>query len=201
MHLQTGNIHFQPDPLNKEFTMTTNFKHVRLTRKLAFMATAAALGIGLSAQGHAAQATANASGTVVAPLAVSAVNDLVFGSFAPGVGGSVTVSTSGVRTNVGAILMTGAVPAAARFDIVGEAATTYSITHSGSTTLTSGVNSMALTKFSDLTASNATSGDATAGMLGAGGTQSLFVGGTLTVAAAQAIGTYTGTVVVTVEHN
>jgi hypothetical protein len=184
--------------------MTTKFKQPRLTGALALWAGAAAMGLGLcfTAPAHAAQATASATGTVVTPIAITAASDLVFGSFAPGAGaGSVTVSTSGARTSVGAFLMSGAPPSAARFNITGEPSTTYSITHSGSATLTSGPNSMALSKFSDLNASNATSGVATAGNLGAGGAQSLYVGGTLAVAAGQAPGVYTGTVVATVDYN
>lgn len=181
--------------------MITTFKHVRFTGKLAAAVAAAALGMGLAAPAHAAQATANATGTVVTPITIAAVTDLVFGRFAPGAGGTVTVSTGGVRSNTGAVLMTGAAPSAARFNITGDASATYSITHSGSTSLNNGPSSMALTKFSDLTAANATSGVATSGVLSAGGTQSLYVGGTLAVAASQAPGVYTGTVVATVEYN
>ena len=181
--------------------MTTNFKHVRFSGKLALTAAAAALAIGFSMPGQAAQATANATATVVTPITITAVKDLVFGSFAPGAGGTVTVSTSGVRSNTGAVLLTGALPGAARFNITGDPSTTYSITHSGSAALTSGPSSMALTKFSDLTAANAVAGVANAGVLSAAGTQSLYVGGTLVVAAAQAPGVYTGTVVATVEYN
>jgi hypothetical protein len=126
----------------------------------------------------------------------------VFGTFAAGVAGTVTVSNSGVRSATGgAVLMTGAAPSAARFNITGQPSTTYSITHSGSATLTSGANSMVLTKSSDLTGANVTSGNVTAGLLDGAGTQSLFVGGTLTVGAAQAPGVYTGTVVATVDYN
>ncbi len=60
---------------------------------------------------------------------------------------------------------------------------------------------MALAKFSDLSGANATSGEVTTGTLDGAGTQSLFVGGTLTVAAAQVPGVYTGTVIATVEYN
>jgi spore coat protein U-like protein len=185
----------------KELSMTITYKQARLTGKLAFLAAAAALGACLGAPAQAAQATANATGTVVTPIAIAAAVDLVFGSFAPGAGGSVTVSTSGVRAATGAILMTGATPSAARFNITGEASTTYSITHSGSATLTSGANSMALAKFSDLSAGNATSGNPATGTLDGAGAQSLYVGGTLTVGAAQAPGVYTGTVIATVEYN
>jgi len=154
---------------------------------------------------HAAQASANASGTVVAPIAISAAANLVFGSFAPGAGGTVTVSTSGVRQASGPILMGAATPGAARFNISGEAGSSYSITHSGSAVLTNtigtGGETMILTKFSDLTGANATAGTAAAGTLDGAGTQSLYVGGTLTVGAAQAPGVYTGTVIATVEYN
>lgn len=181
--------------------MSITFKQPRLTGKLALLAFAAALGAGLNAPAQAAQATANASGTVVAPIAIVVANDLVFGSFAPGAGGDVTVSTSGARATTGPILMAGAAPSAARFNITGEAASTYSITHSGSATLTSGANTMTLTKFSDLSAANATSGNPPTGTLDGAGAQSLYVGGTLAVGAAQAPGLYTGTVIATVEYN
>lgn len=174
---------------------STNYQ--QMTLKFACAAALALAG----ASAHAAQATASASGTVVAPIAITVATQLAFGSFAPGAGGTVTVSTSGARTATGAVLMGGASGSAARFNITGEAGTTYSITHGGSTQLTSGANSMNLTKASDLTAANTTSGNVTAGTLDGAGGQSLYVGGTLAVAAAQAPGVYAGTVVATVEYN
>ena len=185
--------------------MTITFKQPRLTGKLAFMAALAAFGAGASAPSLAAQASANASATVVAPIAVAAVVDLVFGSFAPGAGGSVTVSTSGVRTASGPVLLTATPSSAARFNITGQAGATYSIVHTGTVVLTNtigaGGETMALTKFSDLTGANATSGTATSGTLSGLGAQSLFVGGTLAVGPTQVAGLYTGTVVATVEYN
>lgn len=179
--------------------MSTHFTHARSTARQALLA--AALGACLAAPVQAAQDTASATGTVVTPIAIVAAGNLAFGSFAPGAGGTVTVSTSGVRTASGPILMTGAAASAARFDISGEASSTYSITHSGSATLTSGANTMALTKFSDLSAANATAGNPLTGTLDGTGAQSLYVGGTLAVGAAQASGVYTGTVIATVEYN
>ena len=185
--------------------MTTPLKHPRLTRKLALVAAAAAFGACFSAPGLAAQATATASGTVVSPIAIAAAANLAFGNFAPGTGGSVTVSTSGVRAASGPVLMGAATPTAARFNITGAASTTYSITHSGTSVLTNttgtGGETMALAKFSDLTAGNATSGTVTAGTLDGAGAQSLYVGGTLTVGSSQVAGIYTGTVIATVEYN
>lgn len=171
-------------------------KSKQMTLKLICVAAVAMSGT----SAHAAQAQATASGTVVAPIAITVATNLAFGSFAPGAGGSVTVSTSGVRAATGAVLM-GSAGSAARFNITGEPGTTYSITHSGSTELTNGANSMTLTKFSDLSGANATSGTATAGTLDGAGAQSLYVGGTLQVSATQATGVYTGTVIATVEYN
>lgn len=158
-----------------------------------------------SAPAHAAQATATASGTVVAPIAITAATNLVFGSFAAGPGGTVTVSTSGARASSGVVLMGAGTPSAARFDITGQASSTYSITHGGTAVLTNttgtGNETMALTKFSDLAGANATSGTVSSGTLDGAGTQSLFVGGSLAVAAAQVPGVYVGTVIATVEYN
>lgn len=168
------------------------------------LASVAAAALVVSAPSHAVQASATASSTVIAPIAISAATNLAFGSFAAGAGGSVTVSTSGVRGGSGVVLTSASSGSAARFDITGEANTTYGITHSGTTVLTNtggAGETMVLTKFSDLTGANSTSGEATSGTLNASGAQSLFVGGTLTVGAAQVAGLYTGNVIATVEYN
>jgi len=171
--------------------------------KLALFASLAAASL-LPGAAQAAQATATASGTVVTPIAITAAANLAFGSFAAGAGGTITVSTSGARTSSGVVALGGGA-AAARFDITGSASTTYSISHSGTAVLTNttggGGETMALAKFSDLTAGNATSGNVSSGTLDGAGAQSLFVGGTLTVGAAQVPGVYTGTVIATVEYN
>ncbi|MFL6657552.1 MAG: DUF4402 domain-containing protein [Massilia sp.] len=185
--------------------MNTTFTSPRLSHRLALLMAAATLGAGLQMPAQAAQATATATGTVVTPIAISAATSLVFGSFSAGPGGSVTVSTSGVRAASGPVLMAAATPSAARFNITGSPASTYSITHSGTTVLTNttgtGGETMALSKCSDLTAANTTSGNVSTGTLDGSGAQSLYVGGTLSVAAAQVPGVYTGTVIATVEYN
>ncbi len=168
---------------------------------LALVASLTVAGLIMTAPARAATATATASGTVI----VAAVN-LAFGSFAPGAGaGSVTVSTSGVRGGTGVVLTTGAPPSAARFNITGHPNATYAISYGGSSVLTNttggGNETMALTRFSDFSAANATSGEMTTGTLSPAGTQSLYVGATLSVAANQVAGVYTGTVSATVEYN
>lgn len=181
--------------------MTTTCNPQQLPFKLALIAAMTAAGAGASLCAAAADATATASATVVTPIAVTAGANLSFGSFAAGPGGNVTVNTGGVRSASGPILSSAAAPSAARFDITGQGGLTYAITHGGSSTLSNGAASMALAKFSDLTGAGASSGNVLTGMLSPGGTQSLFVGGMLTVAVAQQPGAYSGTVVATVEYN
>lgn len=157
---------------------------------------------------HAAGATSVATATSISPIAVAASQVLSFGRFVPAVGATtLTISNSGVRTGTGAIILsnTQAAYSAARFDVSGEANATYSITHSGAAVLTAVAPAagatMALTKTSDFSASNATTTNVAAGTLGATGLQSIYVGGTIAVAASQAPGTYTGDVTITVEYN
>lgn len=184
--------------------MNINFKQRALKLALAsvFSLGAAALG----ANAYAASTTATATATVLVPIGITKATDLVFGSFAPGAGGSVTVSTSGARSATGAILSSiTATPSAARFNVTGGGASTYSISFTGtSTTLASTAtptDTMAFAPASDLTAGNATTGNVSAGTLTAGA-QSIYVGGVLTVGATQvAHADYTGSVAVAVEYN
>jgi hypothetical protein len=170
-------------------------KQLRTSLKLAF---AAALAISPSA--FAATTQASSSGTVVAPIAITKAADMAFGSFAAASGGSVIVSTSGIRTFGGGVLAMGGTPAAAKFDVTGEGTATYTISVVGDATLISGADTMAFEVYTDLTGANATTGTVALGALTAGA-QSIVVGGKLTVAGAQPTGTYTGNITATVEYN
>ncbi|MDR9438012.1 MAG: DUF4402 domain-containing protein [Halomonas sp.] len=178
---------------------------IRKNFRRTALASVVALGAFGASSSFAAEATTSATGTVIVPIAIAKSADLVFGKFAPGAGGSVTVSTSGARTGSGVILSTvGSSPTAAQFDVTGDNDATYDITWGGVTELSDGEttpNTMALERISDLTAGGATTGEVAAGTLGTGGTQSIYLGGTLTVAIAQPAGTYTGDVTATVEYN
>ncbi len=177
---------------------------IRKNFRRTALASVVALGAFGASNSFAADATATATGTVIEPIAITKVVDLNFGQFAPGsAGGTVTVATNGDRTASGPILSsTGASAAAAQFDVTGAADATYSIAWSGDTELTDGAtNTMTLGRISELTPSASTTvGDVTSGTL-ASGAQSIYLGGELTVATAQAAGTYTGNVTVTVEYN
>ncbi|MDO8699104.1 MAG: DUF4402 domain-containing protein [Rhodoferax sp.] len=179
-----------------------SFKHSALKAALASALVLGGAGFGVNA--YAAVATSTATSTVIAPIGITAPVVLSFGKFAPGAGGSVTISNSGARTSSGVILSsTSSVQTAARFDVTGEGSSTYAITHSGVTVLSDTAttpNTMALAKTSDLTGANVTTGNVATGTL-TSGVQSIYVGGTLTVGATQVAGTYTGAVTVTVEYN
>jgi hypothetical protein len=169
--------------------------------KLSLLASIAVFGAVASAPAVSATANATASADVITPIAVTKAADLAFGKFAAGAGGSVTVNTGGVRSQSG-VVGVGGTASTASFSITGEANATYAISFTGSSTeLTSGANKMPLALFSDLTGAGATSGNVLTGQLSAGGTQVLYVGGTLTVAANQAGGSYSGTINTDVQYN
>ena len=178
----------------------------RLLKVVISTAVAFSAGFGVNSYADAATATSVASAKVLVPIAISKTRDLAFGSFAPGVGGTVTVSTSGARTKSGTILSNiGVTPSAAQFAVTGDGVSTYSISFTNTalaSTATPG-DSMALAIFSDFTAGNATSGSvATNGGTLSSGAQTIYVGGTATVSPTQAIhADYAANVVVAVEYN
>ena len=184
--------------------MHSKFRSDRTKRQLAAVACAVAA-LTCSGQAFAEKATAIASATVLAtPAVLTKTADLSFGKFATGAAGSITISTSGVRTVSGGVLPSadGGTMTAATFVVSGDRGAAYSITHGGTSALsrTAGSETMLMTKFSDVSAANATTGTAAGGTLNAGA-QSIYVGGTLAVGANQAGGAYTGTISVTVEYN
>jgi hypothetical protein len=158
--------------------------------------------IGMSAFA-ANTATANASATIVSPIAITKTSDLVFGKLAVGaVGGNVAISTadvvsiSGAGTTVSQPPGSTGNPAAAVFGVTGEAAFTYAITlpADGAVTISDGAShTMAVNAF--------VSNPGTTGTLSGGGSDTLKVGATLVVGNNQVPGTYTGTFSVTVAYN
>lgn len=176
-------------------------KHSRLTLNHISLAALALAITAAAGSAAAAVATATSTSTVVSPITITKNADLAFGAFASSAStGTVTVSPNGSRAVSGGVTAMGGTPTAARFDVVGQTGTTYSIVLGGSTQLTSGSDNMPFATISDLSASAATSGNVTSGSL-TSGTQSIYVGGILTVGVNQPSGTYTGTVTATVEYN
>ncbi len=146
---------------------------------------------------QAASTTATAAAVVATPIGIAKTVDMDFGGVAEdGSGGTVILATDGSRTTGGgASVLSGSPGAAASFNVTGEGANTYSIVITGDpVTLNSGGNTMTATTFVTLPTPT---GTLTAGA------QTLLVGATLTLAAAQATGTYLSTTpfTVTVVYN
>jgi hypothetical protein len=152
--------------------------------KLAFAAIAL---IGFSSSSFAqATATATATATIVTPISITKTVDMNFGNLAvqTATGGTVVLTPAGVRSVTGGVTMPAVfgTVTAATFTVNGQGTYTYAITlPAAATTLTSGANTMTATTF--------TSNPSATGVLAAG-TQTLNVGATLNVAAAQAAGLY-----------
>jgi len=147
----------------------------------------------------AASDTATTTATVVQPIAIVDAQNLNFGEFAAGTGGTVVLTTAGAASPTGDVVLTAGTSTAAEFTVTGQADASFSIgiaddelTHSG------GVETMALVTTHDL--DGVSEDDPAAGVLTLG-TQTIYVGGTLTVASAQLPGVYTGTVTATVNYN
>lgn len=168
---------------------------MRKLNTLVVALTAVTLASYASAAQNTASTSANATARIVTPISISKTTDLNFGDVvASGSVGTVVVSTAGARSSTGgASLGNGTSVSAAAFTVGGQANATYSITLPASATVTSGANSMTVDTF--------TSNPSGTGNLGAGGSQTLNVGGTLNVGASQATGSYTGTFSVTVTYN
>ncbi|WLI90873.1 DUF4402 domain-containing protein [Massilia sp. R2A-15] len=182
--------------------MTTVKQHsLKIALVSAFAFGATVMSGGASAANNA---TASATATVVTPIAVTKATDLVFGSFYPGATtGTVDVNTNGTRTVSGGVAVAsgGATPSAAKFDVTGQASAAYTITYATGVTLTGPGAPMALTQISDLTGAGGAATLNTAGTLTAGGTQSIYIGGSLAVGANQTAGAYSGTISATVVYN
>lgn len=144
-----------------------------------------------SATGAFAQATATATATatIVTPISITKSVDMNFGNVAvsASTAGTVVLATDGTRTSTGGVTLptTAGTVTAASFAVAGQGNYTYAITlPSSALTITSGSNTMTVNTF----VSNPSAGSG--GTLSAGGTQTLLVGATLNVAAAQPAGVY-----------
>jgi len=115
----------------------------------------------------------------------------IFPSSSPG---QVILSPAGLRTAVGGLLLGGLSPSgAAAFLVNGAPNATYSILLPTRVTLTGPAGTLLVSDF--------TSAPSSSGVLSTTGSQTLNVGGTLTVAASQPDGDYSGTFGMTVAYN
>lgn len=178
-----------------------------LSRRLLIAAGLAAAATGAVAQ-SSATGTANATATIIRPITVSSSADLAFGNVVPGAsaGSLVIAATSGTptQTPAGGVTQPGTqrgTITAAKFDVAGEGALTYTITlPAGAATITDGTNNMTVDTWTSSIATTAGAG-LLSGTSGNAGTQTFYVGGKLNVGANQAAANYTGTFSVTVAYN
>lgn len=166
------------------------------------VASAAVLGTAAASHSFAAPAstTATTTATVVTPIAIAKAQDLSFGQFAAGTGGTVVLTTAGAKSKTGDVVLTAGTSTAAQFTVTGQADASFSIgiTDNDLTHSTDALQKMSFVTTHDLgggAANNPSTGTLT------GGTQTIFVGGTLTVGSAQTVGTYNGTVTAEVNYN
>lgn len=158
----------------------------------------AILGLGTSASAQTT-ASATATATIVTPISITKQVDMNFGNVAvqTATGGTVVLATDNSRTKTGGVTLpvnSGTVTAAV-FKVDGEGSYTYSITlPSSPLTITNGANNMTV---SDFVSNPSGTGQLTAG------TQTLNVGATLNVSAAQTAGVYVSSTPfdVTVNYN
>ena len=157
-------------------------------KKLIALFAALVLVSGLTTVNAQVSATATGTATVITPIAITSSANMNFGNIAvsPVNAGTVILSPAGSRTTGGAggvtlPVVAGTVTAAA-FNVTGLGSSTYSITLPSSYIISSGGNNMTINNF--------TSTPSGTGVLSSGA-QTIQVGATLNVAAAQAAGTYT----------
>lgn len=156
------------------------------------------LAFGANAFGQAS-ATNTAGAVIIAPITITSDINMHFGTIARGTAASTILLTPGGARSVatGNATLSALAPAhaAASFTVSGVPTATYAITlpTNGTVTLTGPGAPMGVDDF--------TSNPATTGAIGAGGTQTLTVGATLSVAVGQVAGAYSGTFQVTVNYN
>ena len=129
-------------------------------------------------------------------ISIENIQNLSFGRFVAGNGGSVTVSTDGSRSADGIVLIPSSQVTAAQFTVRGDPNATYSIQLPGNdlVSLTGTGIDMFINNF-------ISTPSGVGGQLEAGGSQALSVGGTLKVGRGQAAGGYSGSFSVTVDYN
>jgi hypothetical protein len=149
-----------------------------------------------AANAQTVTATSQAAAMIVAPLTITNTAGLHFGTIMRGAtAGTVTVETDGDRTFTGGVTLSPINPVhtVATFTIEGEAGRAYTIDLPASINITGAGDPMAVATF----VSDPAEGTYTP----VGVSTTLLVGATLSVAADQAAGLYTGTFDVSVNYN
>ena len=170
---------------------------IRLNKLSRQMTIASGLALASVSSAFAASDNANATATVIAPIAIAKVSDLLFGNIIAGTGGTIAVDAADSVSLGGNVTVpptqTGT-RAAAVFNVSGEGTNTYAITlPANSVVVITGPGT-------DMNVNVFVSNPSGTGALTAGA-QQLKVGATLTVGSPQTAGAYTGAFTVTVAYN
>jgi Domain of unknown function (DUF4402) len=143
---------------------------------------------------QAQSANISATATVLTAMTVTGASPLAFGNVFPGVASTVAATNA---------------PNSGRFDLTGSNSANVNLTFTLPTNLTSGANNLPIGTWTGCrNATNTTAGctaftpsaSATAAAFSAAGALYVFVGGTVSPAANQAAGAYTGTVTLTAAY-
>ncbi|MEM6899753.1 MAG: DUF4402 domain-containing protein [Pseudomonadota bacterium] len=165
--------------------------------KLKHVVLAASAAMAFTAPASAQDASSDAGAIIVAPLQVANTQPLYFGSIVPSttVSDTVAVATDGTRTCGAQLTCITDDHTPAIFDVDGAANFGYTVTVPTSVNIANaGGDEMTVNAFA------AASVDDGQFLLNGTGDDAFNVGGTLTVAANQASGEYTGTFLVSVEY-
>ncbi|WP_165837254.1 DUF4402 domain-containing protein [Phenylobacterium hankyongense] len=141
----------------------------------------------------------SATATVFRRLSIAKGSDLAFGRIvkpATGTGGVVSVTTAGARVASGGAILLSSTFSRAAYTVTGEGGQTLAVTVPSSFTMSNGTNALSVT-----TSNTAIGITGLTGSLGAAGTYSFYVGGSIPIAPATPTGAYAGTFAVTVAYN
>jgi hypothetical protein len=174
-----------------------------MIKSLAVVAALLTVAVGAPAMAQSASTTGSGSITVIRPLTITKNADLKFGTVVrPATGsGTVTVSAAGARSVAGGVvgLSSGDTPQAAQFTIDGEGGQSISVTVPGTFSIANGSDTLTVTTSNNLTGSAAA--QTLSNALGAAGSLTFKVGGSVPVDSTSPTGVYTGAFTVSAAYN
>lgn len=172
-------------------------------KQKVLLGAATVLAIGVSTQAvEAATTGVPIQAIVLDPVQITQTRTLNFGSLTEsGAGGSVVVDNTDTITPGGAVTSIGGTIQAGGFTLKGSTGRQIDITGPASVNITNGTTNMAVGSFTINGAAGTINATAFTHSLAAATETGFRLGGTLTVGAGQASGTYTGTVTITANYN
>jgi hypothetical protein len=174
--------------------LSTNFKNEKMKQMKRIIVFSIAIVAFTAATFAQVSATANATATIITPLAITRTAQMDFGSlFVSTTPGTVVINpVTSTRSATGGCTLVGATVSPATFTVTGLPAAVYTISLPASAIITDGTNNLTVDVF--------TSDPTPTGTLTAG-TSTLRVGATLNVPASQTPGIYTSAAAFTVTVN